>query len=83
MDVESNKRIVARRWRCLYAKDFDGVAACIAPDGHYEDVPAPAAALGAAEAEVFPLRYGVDLGGPGAAAVEGELDPRPASTEGR
>lgn len=41
MSIEENKRVVAGMWECLYRKDFDGVAACIAPDGHYEDVPAP------------------------------------------
>jgi limonene-1,2-epoxide hydrolase len=41
MGIDENKRIVASMWSCLYRKDFDGVARHIAPDGHYEDVPAP------------------------------------------
>ena len=41
MGVEDNKRVVASMWACLYRKDFDGVAAHIAPNGFYEDVPAP------------------------------------------
>jgi ketosteroid isomerase-like protein len=36
-----NEQVVARLWQALYAKDWDGVAALIAPRGHYEDVPAP------------------------------------------
>jgi ketosteroid isomerase-like protein len=36
-----NKRVVARLWKALYAKDWDGVAALIAERGHYEDVPTP------------------------------------------
>jgi ketosteroid isomerase-like protein len=57
---EENKRIVSRMWSCLYRKDFDGVAACIAEDGHYEDVPAPdAGAVGPANV-VKRLRVGLD-----------------------
>ena len=41
MGIDENKRAVARLWECLYRKDWDGVAACIAHDGFYEDVPAP------------------------------------------
>ena len=41
MGIDDNKRAVARLWECLYRKDWDGVAACIAHDGFYEDVPAP------------------------------------------
>ena len=35
------KQVVARLWERLYRKDWDGVAACIADDGLYQDVPAP------------------------------------------
>ena len=41
MSEAENKRVVAAMWECLYRKDWDGVAARIAPDGHYEDVPTP------------------------------------------
>jgi ketosteroid isomerase-like protein len=41
MGTRENKRAVERMWECLYRKDWDGVAACIADDGFYEDVPAP------------------------------------------
>ncbi len=41
MGVEENKRVVASLWACLYRKDFDGVAAHIAQNGLYEDVPTP------------------------------------------
>lgn len=41
MSVEDNKRVVAELWACLYRKDFAGVGACMAPNGLYEDVPAP------------------------------------------
>ncbi len=60
MGVEDNKRLVARMWDCLYRKDFEGVAACIADDGHYEDVPAPdKGAVGPANV-VKRLRVGLD-----------------------
>jgi signal transduction histidine kinase len=36
-----NKAVVARLWDCLYRKDWDGLKALIAPDGHYKDVPTP------------------------------------------
>ena len=47
-------------WNALYRKDFDGVAACIAPDGHYEDVPAPDAGATGPENVVKRLRIGLD-----------------------
>jgi len=60
MGVEENKRIVAAMWSCLYRKDFDGVGAFIAPDGHYEDVPAPdRGAIGPANV-VKRLRIGLE-----------------------
>ncbi len=60
MGVEDNKRLVARMWDCLYRKDFEGVAECIADDGHYEDVPAPdKGAVGPANV-VKRLRVGLD-----------------------
>jgi len=58
--VEDNKRLVARLWEALYRKDFDGVAACIAKDGHYEDVPAPDAGATGPANVVKRLRVGLD-----------------------
>jgi ketosteroid isomerase-like protein len=57
---EENKRVVARLWECLYRKDWDGVAACIAPHGHYEDVPAPDAGARGPANVVKRLRVGLD-----------------------
>ncbi len=60
MGVEDNKRVVAQLWAALYRKDFDGVAACIAEDGHYEDVPAPDAGATGPANVVKRLRVGLD-----------------------
>lgn len=60
MGAEENRKVVESMWRCLYAKDFDGVAAHIAPDGHYEDVPAPDAGATGPENVVKRLRIGLD-----------------------
>ena len=60
MGTEENKRVVARLWECLYRKDWDGVAASIAPDGHYEDVPAPDAGARGGANVVKRLRVGLD-----------------------
>ncbi len=60
MGTEENKRVVARLWECLYRKDFDGVAACIAPNGHYEDVPTPDAGARGPANVVKRLRVGLD-----------------------
>jgi len=57
---EDNKRVVGRMWECLYRKDFDGVAACIAEDGLYEDVPAPDAGARGPANVVRRLRVGLD-----------------------
>ena len=58
--VEENKKIVASMWDCLYRKDFDGVAAHIAADGFYEDVPAPDPGARGPENVVKRLRSGLD-----------------------
>jgi ketosteroid isomerase-like protein len=58
--TEENKRVVAQLWECLYRKDWAGVAACIAPDGHYEDVPAPDAGARGPANVVTRLRVGLD-----------------------
>ncbi len=60
MSTEANRRLVEQMWNALYRKDFDGVAACIAPDGHYEDVPAPDAGATGPENVVKRLRIGLD-----------------------
>lgn len=60
MGAEQNKQIVASLWRCLYAKDWDGVAAHIAEDGHYEDVPAPDAGATGPRNVVARLKIGLD-----------------------
>lgn len=56
----ANLELVQRMWDALYRKDFDGVAACIAPDGHYEDVPTPDAGATGPENVVARLRAGLD-----------------------
>jgi ketosteroid isomerase-like protein len=58
--TEENKQLVARMWDCLYCKDFDGVAACIAEDGLYEDVPAPDRGARGPANVVKRLRVGLD-----------------------
>ncbi len=57
---EESKRVVAELWSALYAKDWSGVAALIAEDGHYEDVPAPDAGATGPENVVKRLRAGLD-----------------------
>lgn len=56
----ASEAVVDRLWSSLYAKDWDGVAACIAPDGHYEDVPAPDAGATGPANVVKRLRVGLD-----------------------
>jgi limonene-1,2-epoxide hydrolase len=58
--TRENKRVVGEMWKCLYAKDWEGVAARIAPDGHYEDVPAPDPGATGPENVVRRLRIGLD-----------------------
>jgi ketosteroid isomerase-like protein len=58
--AEDNKRVVESLWRCLYRKDFDGVAALIAEDGLYEDVPTPDAGARGPANVVKRLRVGLD-----------------------
>jgi len=60
MSIEENKRIVAELWARLYRKDFDGVGALIAPDGHYEDVPAPDPGATGPENVVKRLKVGLE-----------------------
>jgi ketosteroid isomerase-like protein len=60
MTSDETRRAVTRLWDCLYRKDWDGVAACIADDGLYQDVPAPDRdAVGPANV-VRRLRVGLD-----------------------
>lgn len=60
MDAEANKRVVAAMWQALYAKDWDGVAAHLAQDAHYEDVPAPDPGADGPANVVRRLRIGLD-----------------------
>lgn len=60
MSEQENKQVVARLWRALYAKDWDGVAALIADRGHYEDVPAPDPGATGPANVVKRLRAGLD-----------------------
>jgi ketosteroid isomerase-like protein len=60
MASDETRRAVTRLWDCLYRKDWDGVSACIADDGLYQDVPAPdRGAVGPANV-VRRLRVGLD-----------------------
>ena len=60
MGAEENKRVVAELWECLYRKDFAGVAARIAENGFYEDVPAPDRGARGPANVVKRLRVGLD-----------------------
>jgi len=60
MSKAENREIVASLWDCLYRKDWDGVAALIAEDGHYEDVPAPDPGATGPRNVVKRLRIGLD-----------------------
>ncbi|MGI9592844.1 MAG: limonene-1,2-epoxide hydrolase family protein [Myxococcota bacterium] len=60
MSAAENKKVVQEMWAALYRKDWDGVAARIADDGHYEDVPAPDAGADGPENVVRRLRIGLD-----------------------
>ena len=60
MSAAENKQLVERMWSCLYRKDFDGLADCIAEDGHYEDVPTPDDGATGPANIVKRLRMGLD-----------------------
>ena len=60
MGTDENRRVVDRMWQALYRKDFDGVADCIAADGHYEDVPTPDPGATGPQNVVRRLRMGLD-----------------------
>ena len=60
MGAEENRKVVEKMWSCLCRKDFDGVAALIADDGFYEDVPAPDGGALGPENVVKRLRIGLD-----------------------
>ncbi len=60
MSEAENRQLVERMWSCLYRKDFDGLAECIAEDGHYEDVPTPDAGARGPANVVKRLRLGLD-----------------------
>ncbi len=59
-ETETNRRVVAELWQCLCAKDWEGLAARIHPDGYYEDVPAPDAGATGPDNVVKRLRIGLD-----------------------
>jgi limonene-1,2-epoxide hydrolase len=60
MTSDESRKVVATLWDRLYRKDWAGVAACIADDGLYQDVPAPdRGAVGPANV-VKRLRVGLD-----------------------
>ncbi len=60
MNTDETRSAVTTLWDCLYRKDWEGVAACIADDGLYQDVPAPdRGAVGPANV-VRRLRVGLD-----------------------
>lgn len=55
-----NKELIRAFWRDLYERrDLDAVGAYFAPDGHYEDVPAPDAGADGPEAIAARLRIGL------------------------
>ncbi len=60
MGEAENKQLVERMWSCLYRKDFDRLADCIAEDGHYEDVPTPDEGARGPANIVKRLRMGLD-----------------------
>ena len=60
MSEQQNKQVVERMWSALYRKDWDGVAALIAEDGHYEDVPAPDPGATGPTNVIKRLRLGLD-----------------------
>ena len=62
MGTEENRKVVDTMWQALYRKDFDGVADCIAADGHYEDVPTPDPGATGPQNVVRRLRMGLDPG---------------------
>jgi limonene-1,2-epoxide hydrolase len=55
-----NKQVVERMWQALYRKDWDALAACLAEDCFYEDVPAPDPGAHGPANVVKRLRVGLD-----------------------
>ena len=55
-----NKALIESFWKTLYERDFDGIAGFIAPDGHYEDVPAPDPGATGPENVVKRLKIGLE-----------------------
>ena len=60
MGSDTNKQLVDRMWQALYRKDWEGLKACLAPDAHYEDVPAPDPGATGPDNVVKRLRIGLD-----------------------
>lgn len=60
MGAQENRQVVDRMWQALYRKDWDGVAACIAEDGFYVDMPIPDSGAAGPVNVVKRLRSGLD-----------------------
>ena len=58
--ADANKTLVQEFWKTLYERDFDALASFIAPDGHYEDVPAPDGGAVGPENVVKRLKIGLE-----------------------
>lgn len=57
---EANKQRIQQFWQDLYSRDWDLIASYIAPDGHYEDVPAPDPGADGPENVVKRLKIGLE-----------------------
>lgn len=55
-----NKALVESFWRALYERDWERIAAFFAPEGHYEDVPAPDPGATGPENVVKRLKIGLE-----------------------
>ena len=60
MSEAENLAVVEKMWGCLYEKDWDGVAGCLAQDAHYEDVPTPDPGATGPHNIIKRLRIGLD-----------------------
>ena len=57
---QANRELIEGFWRALYERDWDKIASFIAPDGHYEDVPAPDAGADGPANVVARLKIGLE-----------------------
>ena len=55
-----NRSTILAFWKALYDHDWDGIASFFAPDGHYEDVPAPDPGATGPENVVKRLKIGLE-----------------------